>query len=47
VERAKGELQRSQGLDEAQAFGWLRREAMNRRCSLAVMAKSVLEGTIS
>lgn len=42
VERAKGVLQRQYGLDEQAAFTWLRRTAMDRRVSIAEVAKSVL-----
>ena len=41
IERAKGVLMRDFGLDEAGAFAWLRREAMDRRMSMADVAEVV------
>lgn len=41
IERAKGILMRDFGLDEAGAFAWLRREAMDRRMSMADVAEVV------
>ena len=38
VERAKGKLMSGYGLDEAGAYSWLQREAMNRRMSMAQVA---------
>ncbi len=44
VERAKGRLQARQGLTEAEAFAWLRREAMDTRSTLAEVASRLLDG---
>lgn len=44
VERAKGLLQRSAGLDEEGAYRWLRATAMDRRIPLADLARAVIEG---
>jgi AmiR/NasT family two-component response regulator len=44
VDRAKGRLQAEQGLSEDQAFGWLRKRAMDSRRSLVEVAKAVLDG---
>jgi response regulator NasT len=44
IERAKGVLMRDYGLDEEGAFAWLRREAMDRRMSMAQVAAVVGEG---
>ncbi|MCX8098379.1 MAG: ANTAR domain-containing protein [Casimicrobiaceae bacterium] len=41
VSRAKALLRR-RGLSEPQAYAWLRREAMNRRCSIAELARELL-----
>lgn len=43
IERAKGVLMRDYGLDEAGAFAWLRREAMDRRMSMTEVA-AVVDG---
>lgn len=43
VERAKGLLMSQHGLDEKAAFAWLQRTAMDRRLSMADVAKAVLE----
>lgn len=42
VERAKGVLQASLGLTEAEAFGWIQRAAMDRRLSMRAVAERVL-----
>ncbi|MDP1877128.1 MAG: response regulator [Actinomycetota bacterium] len=42
VDRAKGLLQREQGLTEAEAFSWLRRAAMDGRVTLAEAAAVVV-----
>ncbi len=42
VERAKGVLQASLGLTEAEAFGWIQRAAMDRRLSMRTVAERVL-----
>jgi response regulator NasT len=42
VEKAKGRLM-AQGLTEPDAFGWLRRRAMERRVRIGDVARSVLE----
>lgn len=44
IERAKGVLMRDYRLDEAGAFAWLRREAMDRRMSMAEVAAVVIGG---
>ena len=41
IERAKGRLVAGYGMDEAQAYSWLQREAMNRRMSMAQVAAVV------
>ncbi len=43
VERAKAVLQARFGWDEAAAFEWLQRTAMNRRVPMLQVARSVLE----
>ena len=47
VERAKGQLQEQHGWGEAEAFAWLRRQAMDGRVSLTEIAERVISGTIS
>lgn len=42
VERAKGVLMKTRGMDEAEAFRLLRRESMDRRTSLRKIAEAVL-----
>ncbi len=42
VERAKGELTRKFGLDEAAAFRWLQKAAMDRRMSMAEVSAVVI-----
>lgn len=42
VDRAKGHIQRTMGLSEADAFAWLRRAAMDGRVTLAEAAARVL-----
>ena len=44
VEQAKVILQRDHGMSEAEAFGWLRRAAMNKRVTLAEAAAAVRAG---
>ena len=44
VDRAKGRLQADRGMSEDEAFGWLRKRAMDTRMSLTDVAKGVLEG---
>jgi response regulator NasT len=44
VERAKGALAQMLGLGEDEAYRWLRQTAMDSRCSLADVARQVLEG---
>ena len=44
VERAKGRLQADRGVSEAEAFAWLRREAMDTRSTLAEVASRLLSG---
>lgn len=43
VDRAKAALQARFGWDEAAAFEWLQRTAMDRRVPMATVARSVLE----
>jgi AmiR/NasT family two-component response regulator len=43
VERAKGRLQAEGGLTEAEAFAWLRRQAMDTRSTLAQVATRYLD----
>ncbi|HEX6921702.1 MAG TPA: response regulator [Actinomycetes bacterium] len=42
VDRAKGLLQKQLGLDEAQAFRWVQKAAMDRRTSMREVAESVI-----
>jgi two-component system, response regulator PdtaR len=42
VDRAKGILQRRQGLDEAEAFRWVQRASMDRRLSMRTVAEQVI-----
>jgi len=44
VDRAKAELQGTLGITEAEAFTLLRRQAMDKRVTLAEVAAGVLEG---
>ncbi len=44
VERAKGALAQMLGLGEDEAYRWLRQTAMDSRCSVADVARQVLEG---
>lgn len=44
VERAKGVLQRTLGLDEEGAYRWLRATAMDRRMPLSEVARGILDG---
>jgi AmiR/NasT family two-component response regulator len=46
VEQAKGRLQERHGWGEAEAFAWLRRQAMDSRTSLASVAEQVLQDSI-
>jgi AmiR/NasT family two-component response regulator len=46
VEQAKGRLQERHGWGEAEAFAWLRKEAMDGRRSLASVAEQVLQDSI-
>ncbi|MGV1003639.1 MAG: ANTAR domain-containing response regulator [Candidatus Nanopelagicales bacterium] len=43
LERAKGILMSQLGLDEQAAFAWLQRTAMDRRMSMAQVAKGVID----
>lgn len=43
VEAAKGALQSQFGLDEAAAFRWLQKAAMDRRLSMAAVAAAVIK----
>jgi response regulator NasT len=43
VEEAKARLMARDGLTEPDAFGWLRRRAMERRVRIGDVARSVLE----
>ena len=45
MDRAKSILQRAQGLDEAAAFRWLQKAAMDRRLTMREVAESVLRST--
>lgn len=45
VDRAKAALQEEFGWDERSAFEWLQRTAMDRRVSMAQVARGVLERT--
>ena len=45
LERAKGLLMRDQGMSEPEAFTWLQRSAMDRRMSMAQVARSLIEGS--
>lgn len=47
VEQAKVLLQRDHGMSEAEAFGWLRRTAMDRRVTLAEVAAEVVGETLA
>ena len=42
IERAKGLLMEKDGLSEAEAFRWLRRQAMDSRQRLGAVAREVL-----
>ncbi len=42
IERAKGLLMSQLGLDEAGAFGWMQRTAMDRRMSMSEVARAVI-----
>lgn len=42
IERAKSVVSARLGLDEEAAFAWLRRTAMDRRTSMAVVAEAIL-----
>jgi AmiR/NasT family two-component response regulator len=44
VERAKGRLMSSRGMEEAAAFRFIQKAAMERRTSMKEVAKRVLEG---
>jgi response regulator NasT len=44
IERAKGLLMQRLGLSEAEAFALLRRTAMNRRTTIAVLAEELIKG---
>ncbi|CAM3645242.1 ANTAR domain-containing response regulator [Smaragdicoccus niigatensis] len=43
IERAKGVLMKTQGLNEPQAFKWIQRTAMDRRTTMKAVAQVVLE----
>jgi len=43
IERAKGILQKSQGLSEPEAFKWIQRAAMDRRTTMKAVADVVIE----
>lgn len=43
IERAKGILMKTQGLNEPQAFKWIQRTAMDRRTTMKAVAQVVLE----
>jgi two-component system, response regulator PdtaR len=45
IERAKGHLQAEHGMTEEEAFGLLRRRAMDERMSMAEIAQRLLEST--
>lgn len=47
VDRAKGVLMKSLGLDEAGAFRWIQKAAMDRRLSMREVADAVLAGAKS
>ena len=47
VDRAKRRLEETQGLSEADAFAWLRRSAMDGRCTLAEAAATLLRDSPS
>jgi response regulator NasT len=42
VEKAKGILQRREGLDEAEAFRWVQRASMDRRLTMRAVAEQVI-----
>ena len=44
LERAKGLLMRDRGMSEPEAFTWLQRSAMDRRISMAEVARSLVAG---
>ena len=45
MDRAKSVLQQAQGLDEAAAFRWLQKAAMDRRLTMREVAETVLRST--
>ncbi len=45
VERAKGELMTTYGLNEPQAFKWLQRTAMDNRMTMSEVAARIIAGT--
>lgn len=47
VDRAKGLLQADRGLDEAAAYRWLQRAAMDRRTTMRETAELVIAGDLS
>jgi response regulator NasT len=44
IERAKGVLQAEHGMSEPDAFRWIQRTSMNRRCTMKLVAERVLSG---
>jgi len=43
IERAKGIIMKQRGLDEGEAYGFMRREAMNRNVRLGRLAATIIE----
>ncbi|MDP9022702.1 MAG: response regulator [Actinomycetota bacterium] len=43
VERAKGMLQESQDMTEAEAFRWMQRQAMERRLTMRAVAEQIID----
>ena len=46
VDRAKGKLMDLHGMGEAEAFGFMRKTAMDTRSTLKAVAQDVIDGTL-
>ncbi len=47
VDRAKGVLQTEHGMTEPAAFRWIQKTSMDRRTSMAAVARAVLDGEVT
>jgi two-component system, response regulator PdtaR len=46
VDRAKGKLQTEQAMSEPDAFRWIQKASMDRRCTMRAVAEAVLAGAV-